>query len=214
VRRRKMPQIKTEFCCPICERATGKHVQIVASEGKLQCPENSTHRWIDTPSFYADGPKMVFKVGPAKFPPVEGQTPITLKIPLRIKTELEKRWGAEEAVSAKVSDVLLQLVDGDVMVLGQTDMNRLFERLGEKFSNSSELVGVVYAKMCEVDEARGERDSAIEDLKAYESRSPGRVVIDLGSQYQTAAEKAKDAEQPLKIWLEQQLVNGLQNSWF
>jgi hypothetical protein len=180
----------------------------------LICPVNPNHKWVDTAAFYADGPIMEFRVGPAKFPPVEGQTPITLKIPLRIKTELEQRWGAEEAVSAAVSNVLLQLVDGEVMIVGQTDLTRLFERLGEKFTNSSELVGVVYAKMCEVDEARGERDAAVEDLKAYESRSPGRVVIDLGSQYQTAVEKAKDAETPLKVWVEQQLINGLQNSWF
>jgi hypothetical protein len=209
-----MPQFKTEFSCPKCKRETGQSNQISAADGRLICPANPNHKWVDTPSFYADAPAMEFKVGPAKFPPVEGQTPITLKIPLRLKTELEQRWGAEEAVSAKIVDVLLQLVDGDVMVLGQTDMSRLFDRLGEKFSNSSELVGVVYAKMCEVDEARGERDSAIEDLKAYESRSPGRVVIDLGSQYQTAVEKAKDAETPLKVWVEQQLINGLQNSWF
>ena len=209
-----MPQFKTEFSCPKCKRETGQSNQISAADGRLICPANPNHKWVDTPSFYADGPQMEFKVGPAKFPPVEGQTPITLKIPLRLKTELEQRWGAEEAVSAKIADVLLQLVDGDVMELGQGDMTRLFERLGEKFANSSELVGVVYAKMCEVDEARGERDAAVEDLKAYESRSPGRVVIDLGSQYQTAVEKAKDAETPLKVWVEQQLINGLQNSWF
>ena len=209
-----MPQFKTEFSCPKCKRETGQSNQISAADGRLICPANSNHKWVDTPSFYADGPVMEFKVGPAKFPPVEGQTPITLKIPLRLKTELETRWGAEEAVSAKIVDVLLQLVDGDVMVLGQTDMSRLFDRLGEKFSNSSELVGVVYAKMCEVDEARGERDSAIEDLKAYESRSPGRIVLDLGDQFSAAQAKAKDAEAPLKVWLEERVNTALTNNWF
>ena len=209
-----MPQFKTEFSCPKCKRETGQANQILAADGRLICPANPNHKWVDTPSFYADGPVMEFKVGPAKFPPVEGQTPITLKIPLRIKTELEKQWGAEEAVSAKVSDVLLQLVDGDVMVVGQTDLERLCARLGEKFSNSSELVGVVYAKMCEVDEARAERDSAIEDLKAYESRSPGRVIVDLGTQFEAAKAKAKDAEMPLKTWVETNLLNGIENNWF
>ena len=142
-----MPVIKSEFSCPRCKKETGQSNQISAADGRLICPVNPNHKWVDTAAFYADGPIMEFRVGPAKFPPVEGQTPITLKIPLRIKTELEQRWGAEEAVSAKIADVLLQLVDGDVMVLGQGDMTRLFERLGQKFSNSSELVGVVYAKM-------------------------------------------------------------------
>ena len=209
-----MPVIKSEFSCPRCKKETGQSNQISAADGRLICPVNPNHKWVDTAAFYADGPIMEFRVGPAKFPPVEGQTPITLKIPLRIKTELEQRWGAEEAVSAKIADVLLQLVDGDVMVLGQGDMTRLFERLGQKFSNSSELVGVVYAKMCEVDEAKGERDSAIEDLKAYESRSPGRVIVDLGTQFEAAKAKAKDAEMPLKEWVQTQLFNGLDNNWF
>jgi hypothetical protein len=207
-----MPQLKTEFCCPACEKATGKHVQILAADGKLICPENSNHRWIDTPSFYADNPKMVFHVGPAKFPPVEGQTPITLKVPQRIKDALDSRYSA--GLESVVANVLLQLVDGDVMVVGQTDMARLFERLGQKFSNSSELVGVVYAKMCEVDEVKAERDAAVADLKAYEGRSIGRVVVDLGDQYATAQAKAKDAEQPLKQWVDDQLRNALANNWF
>ncbi len=209
-----MPTFKSEFSCPRCKKETGQTNQISAAEGRLICPANSNHRWDDTAAFYADGPVMEFKVGPAKFPPVEGQTPITLKIPLRIKTELAARWGDEDKVAAKISDVLLQLADGDVMVVGQTDMNRLFDRLGHKFANSSELVGVVYAKMCEVDDAKAEAAAATEDLKAYESRSPGRVVVDLGDQFSTAQAKAKDAETPLKLWVEQQLVNGLQNNWF
>ncbi len=209
-----MPVFKTEFECPACRRETGASNQISANEGKLICGANSNHRWVDTPSFYAENPQMVFKVGPAKFPPVEGQTPITLKIPLRIKTELAARWGNEDTVSAKISDVLLQLVDGEVMVVGQTDMNRLFDRLGAKFANSSELVGVVYAKMCEVDEAKAEAQAATEDLKAYESRSPGRVVIDLSGNFEAAKAKAKDAEMPLKEWAEMQLKNGIENNWF
>jgi len=209
-----MPQFKSEYACPKCKRETGKSVQILASEGRLICPENSNHRWTDTADFYNDGATMEFKVGPAKFPPVEGQTPITLKIPLRIKTELAARWGNEDTVSAKVSDVLLQLVDGEVMVVGQTDINRLFDRLGHKFANSSELVGVVYAKMCEVDEAKAEAAAATEDLKAYESRSPGRVVVDLGENFSAAQAKAKDAELPLKIWLEDRLKTALTENWF
>lgn len=211
-----MPQLKTEFACPKCKRETGQSNQILAADGRLICPANSNHKWDDTAAFYADGPQMEFKVGPAKFPPVEGMTPITLKIPLRIKTELSARWGTDEAVAARVSDVLLQLVDGDVMIVGEVDKNRLFERLGQKFSNSSELVGVVWAKMCEVDEAKAEAAAATEDLKAYEGRSPGRVVVDLGDQYETAQSRAKDSEppMPLKMWVEEKFRTALANNWF
>ena len=207
-----MPILKSEFSCPACKRETGQSNQISAADGRLICPANPNHRWEDTAAFYAEGPVMEFKVGPAKFPPAEGQTPITLKVPQRIKDALTSRYAG--GVDAAVAEVLLQLVDGDVMIVGETDKQRLFDRLGQKFSNSGELVGVVYAKMCEVDEAKGERDAAVEDLKAYESRSPGRIVVDLADQFSVAQSKAKDAETPLKVWLEDQLRNALQNNWF
>jgi hypothetical protein len=178
------------------------------------CPINSNHRWDDTAAFYADGPQMEFKVGPAKFPSPEGQTTITLKIPQRIKDALDGRYAT--GLESVVANVLLQLVDGDVMVVGETDKNRLFERLGQKFTNSSELVGVVWAKMCEVDEAKAEAQAATEDLKAYENRSPGRIVVDLGDEYEPAKERAKNSEppMPLKMFIEEKLRMALKENWF
>jgi hypothetical protein len=209
-----MPTLKTEFACSLCEKQTGKQVQILATEGRLICPENSNHRWTDTADFYASNPKLVFKVGPAKFPSPEGQTTITLKIPQRIKDALDGRYAT--GLESVVANVLLQLVDGDVMVVGETDKNRLFEQLGQNFTNSSELVGVVWAKMCEVDEAKAEAQAATEDLKAYESRSPGRIVVDLGDEYEPAKERAKNSEppMPLKMFIEEKLRMALKENWF
>lgn len=209
-----MPVLKTEFSCPRCKRETGQTNQISAAEGRLMCPINSNHRWDDTAAFYADGPQMEFKVGPAKFPSPEGQTTITLKIPQRIKDALDGRYAT--GLESVVANVLLQLVDGDVMVVGETDKNRLFERLGQKFTNSSELVGVVWAKMCEVDEAKAEAQAATEDLKAYENRSPGRIVVDLGDEYEPAKERAKNSEppMPLKMFIEEKLRMALKENWF
>ena len=209
-----MPSFKTEFCCPLCEKATGKQVQISATEGKLSCPENSTHRWVDTPSFYADNPKMVFKVGPAKFPPVEGQTPITIKVPLHLKDSLEQRY--KDGLSAAVADVLLQMVNGAPLMIGQTDVERLRDRLGKTPENSSDLVGMVYAKICEADDAKAERDEAVKDLKAFEGMSRGRVVVDLGDFYESAAAKAKDSEPPLPVgqYVQRMVRTALENNWF
>lgn len=209
-----MPTIKTEFGCVFCERKTGKQVQILASEGKLICPENPAHRWEDTASFYADQPKMIFKVGPAKFPPVEGQTPITIKVPLHLKDSLETRY--KDGLSAAVADVLLQMVNGAPLMIGQTDVERLRDRLGKIPENSSDLVGMVYAMICQAEDAKAERDEAIKDLKAYEGMSRGRVVIDLGQNYEAAVAKAKDAEPPMPVavWLQQRVKSALDDNWF
>lgn len=209
-----MPVIKTEFACPKCKRETGKSVQIMAAEGRLSCPENSNHKWTDTAEFYADNPQMEFKVGPAKFPPVEGQTPITIKVPLHLKDSLELRY--KDGLSAAVADVLLQMVNGAPLMIGQTDVERLRDRLGKTPENSSDLVGMVYAKICEAEEAKAERDEAIKDLKAYEGMSRGRVVIDLGPNYEAAVAKAKDAEPPMPVavWLQQRVKGALDDNWF
>lgn len=209
-----MPTLKTEYSCPKCKRESGKSTQILANEGKLTCPANSNHRWDDTAAFYADGAVMEFKVGPAKFPPPEGQTPITIKIPLRLKEELEQQHGAE--LSNKVATVLLQLAAGDVMMIGKEDLERLRDRLGRNPENSSDLVGMVYAKICEADDLAAERDEAVKDLKAFEGISRGRVVVDLGDQYESASEKAKNSEPPLPVgqYIQRMVRTALENNWF
>ena len=209
-----MPTIKTEFSCPKCKRETGKSTQILANEGRLSCPENSNHRWDDTAAFYSDGAVMEFKVGPAKFPPVEGQTPITIKVPLHLKDSLEQRY--KDGLSAAVADVLLQMVNGAPLMIGQTDVERLRDRLGKTPENSSDLVGMVYAKICEADDAKAERDEAVKDLKAFEGMSRGRVVVDLGDFYESAAAKAKDSEPPLPVgqYVQRMVRTALENNWF
>jgi hypothetical protein len=209
-----MPQLKTEWACPKCKRETGASTQILANEGRLACPANSNHRWVDTADFYADGAVMEFKVGPAKFPPVEGQTPITIKVPLHLKDSLETRY--KDGLSAAVADVLLQMVNGAPLMIGQTDVERLRDRLGKTPENSSDLVGMVYAKICEAEDAKTERDEAVKDLKAYEGVSRGRVVINLGDQYEAAATKARESEPPLPVavWLQQRVKTALDDQWF
>lgn len=209
-----MPVIKTEFACPKCKRETGQSTQIVAAEGRLSCPANSNHKWQDTAAFYADGPQMEFKVGPAVFPPVEGQTPITLKIPIRIKEALDTRYG--DGLSAQAATVLLALSEGEVMIIGKTDLDRLRDRLGKTPENSSDLVGMVYAMICQVDEAKSATEEAVKDLKAYEGISRGRVVVDLGEHYESAVAKARDSEPPLPVgaWVQLNVRNAIENNWF
>jgi len=110
--------------------------------------------------------------------------------------------------------ILWQMIEGDSMVIPESDVQRLAERLGKRPDNSSELVGLVYSSVCTADDAKAERDVAVKDLKAYEGMSVGRVVVDLEDVYLTAQEKAKDAELPLKVWVQRTIVNGLRDNWF
>ena len=73
---------------------------------------------------------------------------------------------------------------------------------------------MIYALGCEVEEAKQITDNAQRDLKAYEGMAPGRVVVDLGDQYQEAVEKSRGAGQPLKFYVETNLKNALRDNWF
>lgn len=207
-----MPVVKTEFSCPLCKKA-GTKTQIIAGNGMLQCPANSNHRWVDTASFYADDPVMEFKVGPAVFPPADGQVPVTIKVPKRIKAMLDEQFG--ENIHAQVANVLTLMAEGgEIMLVGKVDYNRISDKLGKRPRDSSELYGILCATMAEVDEARQERDAAVQDLKAYEGLSRNRVVLDLGDQFNYASERAKDESLPLKVWLERAVINALSSNWF
>jgi hypothetical protein len=203
--------LKTEFSCPVCKKTTGESNQVLATAGELCCSKNSSHRWNDTMTFLNLGPVAEFKVMPLVAEQTD-RTPFTIPVPINLKKQLEDKYGAK--LYATVVAILNQMNEGTAMIVPNTDVERLVERLGAKFNNSSELVGVVYSKVCEADDARAERDNAVKDLKAYEGLSPGRVVVDLGPQMSAAQAKAVDAQMPLKMWVETQLRNAISENWF
>lgn len=207
-----MPLVKSEFSCPTCKKASGKLNQIVANAGELQCTGDGTHRWIDTQSFFNERPTMDFKVAPATFLPQTNHAPITVTVPLGVKTAFEQKYG--DKGSATVAALMQVMVEGETMIIPQTDIQRLTERLGKKPSSSGELVGMIFALQSEVSDAKQLAEQATNDVKAYEGMSPGRVVVDLGDQYGEAVGKAKGQEQPLKFWLQEQIKSAIQNNWF
>jgi hypothetical protein len=207
-----MPSVmKSEFSCPTCKRSTGALNQILANAGELVCSKDPSHKWNDTMEFLNLSPSVDFKVTMA-VSPQENRTPFTIPVPINLKKELEKKYG--DKLYATVVAILNQMNEGTAMLIPNTDVERLVERLGSKFNNSSELVGLVYSKVCEADDAKAERDTVLKDLKAYEDRYPGRVVVDLGPQANAAQAKAVDANMPVKLWVEQQLQTAIESNWF
>lgn len=204
-----MPVLKSEFACPRCKRITGSSVQIVATDGNLQCANG--HTWNDTATFYAENPQMEFKVEMPKTRQ-DNRTPLTIPIPIDLDRRLKEAYGAKMADT--VTAVLWQMIEGHAMVVPESDVQRMGDHLGKRPQNAGELVGLVYAKSCEATDAKQERDTAVSELKAYEAMSPGKIVVDLGNQFNSAFQKARDAEAPIKWWLERQVQNALENNWF
>lgn len=207
-----MPVVKSEFSCPRCKMATGKLNQIVASAGTLQCSVNSTHIWPDASSFYAENPTMDFKVAPPSFPPQENYAPMSVSVPIAVKSGLEAKYG--DKVGATVSAMLQVLLEGDTLIVPEADLRRIADKLGAKPRSSSELYGMIFALGEEVTEQKSIAETAQRDVKAYEGLSIGRVVVDLGDEYAGASEKAKSAQLPLAIFITQNIKQALRDNWF
>jgi hypothetical protein len=206
-----MAMIRTEFSCPKCKKITGELNRIHADAGELRCSKEPGHIWKDTITFFDDGPSIDFKPEIPENLPQESHTPLTVSVPIALKDHLEQSYGKK--LQATVVAVLSQM-SPNTMTIAETDLQRLRDHLGKMPVNSSELVGLIYAKVCEATDAREERNEAVKDLKAYEDRSPGRIILDLGDQYQTAQQLAKDADMPLKMWAEQRFKNAVESNWF
>lgn len=207
-----MPLIQSEYSCPNCKRNTGELNRIVANAGELLCSKNGEHKWNDTMSFYAEKPTMDFATAPAKGLPQQNYVTIKLSVPPGLEDTLRAKYG--EKTEATMVSILMQMVEGNILIVGQTDLDRIAARLGAVPQNSAELNGMIYAKTEEVAEAKLIAENASRDLKAYEGLSPGRVVVNFGDQLEAAQSKARDAELPLAEWAGRALKNGLENQWF
>jgi hypothetical protein len=207
-----MPLFKTEYACRTCKDTTGKSVQIVAVSGKFECANG--HFWNDTATFQAMHGRdmMEFKVAPPVFPPQQNHVPITVTLPLSVKTAAETKFG--DKLNPTISGLLQMLCEGEIMIVNATDLQRISEKLGKRPASSSELYGMIYALGCEVEDAKQLAETARSDVKAYEGMAPGRVVVDLGSEYADAVERSKSAGQPLKFWVETNLRSGIKDNWF
>ncbi len=212
-----MPLIKSEFSCPTCKRA-GKTNQIYANAGELVCSGDGTHKWVDTQSFYAERPTMDFAVAPRALPLAnkDGVQHVQTKVllPPGLKEKLDAKYG--DTTDATLASILMQMVEGKILIIGQTDLDRIAARMGSEPTTSSELYGMIYAKTEEVLEAKQMAAAAAADLKAYEGLSPGRVVIDLAEQFGEAQERARNSEppEPLAYWCARKLRDGIKDNWF
>lgn len=201
-----MPVKKTNFGCPDCG------AQIVAENRQLRCSANSAHNWNDIDTFMRRGPKVMYE---GDKPPVAPQTSyvkIELSLPPRIKQGLEAKYGSTH--SGKIAETLGYLSEGDVLLIPQSDLQRIKERLGRMPENSGDLFGMIYSLSMDVENEKLAKETAEKDLKAYEGRSVGTVMVELGSIYPTVVEKARDSNIPLKMYVENCLKVAFENGWF
>ena len=203
-----MPTVKTRFGCPI----PGCGAQIVAANRQLVCSANSNHSWNDIAAFQGLNPQVKYEE--AK-PPVVVQTnhvKVEVTVPPRVKQALEEKYG--NASSSTIAGILGMLAEGEIMIVPESDLQRMKERFGKKPESSAELFGLMYSQSMDLETANLIAINAQKDVQAYEGRNPNSVLIDLGALYGQVIEKAREQNEPVKIWLERNLKTAIENSWF
>lgn len=202
-----MPRVvKTRYACPNC----GGQVQ--AENGRLICTQNSNHAWNDIQTFMDLHPAIKYEE--AK-PPVSVQSKhvkIEVSVPPYVENGLRNRFGSNS--NETIAGALGMLAEGEVMMVPKVDLDRMKESLGKVPASSVEMCGLVYSLKMDVENEKAAKENAENDLKAYRGGSPRCVVIDLGKHFEAAVEKARDASEPLKYWLEKVIGNGIENNWF
>lgn len=207
-----MSTIRTGYSCVTCKRITGDINEILAEGGLLVCSKVPEHRWNDMDEFYNLNPTLDFKQVQSRPAPQLNHTNLNVSIPVGTLNVLQSRYG--DKLNSTIAGLLNIMAEGEVMVVSDTDVQRLGTMLNEKPKNSSHLVGMIFAMQSQIQEAKQIAETASKEVKAYEGMSPSTVLINLGDQYNYALDRAKNDSLPLKLWLEKNARAALENAWW
>jgi hypothetical protein len=206
-----MPSVATEFACPTCI-ASGKTNRINATDGALICTGDGSHIWKDTDVFSKLQPRRAFTVTPPKLGDSTVRSEMKLMVPTSVKQALETKFGA--TMESTVIGFMTMLTEGEVLVIPQTDLKMIGEKLGSVPGSSGELKGMVYSATMDRDTAVEAEKIAKDKLAAIRGKNPDMVVINLGDQLPTAIDQARGWDMTLDEFIESSVKNALANNWF
>ena len=201
-----MPIVKTRYACPTCG------AQVQAENRKLVCSANPAHTWNDIATFQSLNPAVKYEESKPPIMVQPNHVKVEVTVPPRVKQGLEAKFGTTS--SSTISDILGMLAEGEILIVPESDLQRMKELLGKRPESSSEMFGLIYNLSMELETAKLIADEAKKDVAIYEGRNPGAVLINLGALFSSANEKAHSNNQTLKEWMEASVKTALENSWF
>lgn len=197
---------KTKYGCPTCG------AQIIAGNHRLECSANSSHVWTDSAAFLGLNPPIKYEESKPPVAPQTNHVKMEVTVPPMVRQALEAKFGAR--ADSTIAGVLGMLSEGEILIIPESDLQRMKERFGKLPASSGELFGLMYSLSMDLETEKLTAETARREVLAYEGRNPNSVLIDLGPLYGTVVEKAKDQGEPIKIWLERNLKNAVENGWF
>ena len=201
-----MPTVKTRYACPSCS------AQIVAENRQLICSANRSHSWNDIATFMGLNPQVKYEESKPPVVVQQNHVKVEVTVPPRVKAGLEAKFG--NASSSTIAGVLDMLSEGEVLIIPESDLQRIKEKFGKRPESSGELFGLIYNLTMELETEKLIAEEAKKDVAIYEGRNPGAVLVNLGPLYGPVMEKARDQNETAKMFLERSLKMALENNWF
>jgi hypothetical protein len=168
--------------------------------------------WNDLAVFQGLNPAVKYEEDKPPVAPQPNHVKVEVTVPPRVKQALEEKFGSTSA--STIAGVLAMLAEGEVLIVPESDLQRMKERFGKRPESSGELFGLLYSLSMDLETEKLVATNAQKDVQAYEGRNPNSVLVDLGALYGPVLEKARDQNETAKMWLERNLKNAIENNWF
>jgi hypothetical protein len=198
----------TGLGCPKC-RANGVETMLMTEPNvaKAICPVNDDHSYKSVDELLDANPtRLPMPKQPDKVQASDVQW--AFRINARLKEDFEKKHG-EKAVATLRS--LIEASLSRMVVLGDQDLLRIEEKLGQPIKTGSQIYGLVF-------EARERANLAESTLEAYKTQhatslKPGALKVDLGDQLANAVAKAQERNETLEQYVSRNIREAIENNW-
>lgn len=200
--------------CPTCERNGQAGVRLwTKPDAGYYCLNG--HRWKDFDELMSlDPTKMAFKGTPAR---QDGFVKMTIEMPGSVGEALTKKFG--DRLGATLSAVMEVISSGKFVMMGENDVTRITQHIGEEVKSSAFIVGKIVDLKTTVNEQKEtiERlENKIATLRGRPStKSDTEFTVDLGEELAAkVAELAKSrdltVDEVISATMQQYLVD---NNW-
>ena len=203
------------LACPRCEAAGEPSVRMFSREGVgYYCIKNN-HIWKDFDELMAAQPKKLPYRGITARQ--DQYTKVQVEVPGAVAEAFMKRFGDRGA--ATLASLMNTLSDARSMVLTESDLKNIEEKLGEPVTNGTALAGRFYALKQQLDEANATVNRLRTNLQtaARGSRvqvSDSVVVIDLGDDLaEKVSQAAASREWTSEAYIQEATRLAIEGGW-
>jgi hypothetical protein len=171
------------LACPRCDAAGEPGVRMFSREGVGYYCIKQNHTWKDFDELMAAGPKKLEYRGIQARQ--EGHVEVKIKVPGNVADAFMKRFG--ERGGATLAAIMNTLSDSRSMMLTESDLKNIEEKLGKPVTNGSAIAGEFYSMKTALDQATADVTRLRTSLQtaARGSRvqvSDSTVIVDLGEE--------------------------------